>query len=429
MFKALVISYYFPPMGLSGVQRTLKFAKYMSEYNWEPTVITTGKTGYYAHDISLLEEAENSKINIVRTEAFDINSILSRFGTIKMPNERLRKFLGKLSKTFFIPDNKTAWSNAAYKKATELIKKEKFDVIYLSIPPFSPFSMAKKLNKKFDIPLIVDYRDLWFGNHFAFYPTPYHKMRHKKLEDTALRSADRVIVVNRIIKEKLITTYKFLNFDDVTIIPHGYDPADFDNLERNPDSRLFRKIKILYSGIFYENVTPKYFLQAFKKLTIEYPEIAENFELHFAGHFRRENEKLVKSLKLSEFVLNHGYMNHKDVVKKLIDSDVLWVMLGNGKNMNSVSSGKVFEYFGSRKPILATVPEGATRNAVLEYGASFIAEPDDIDGIKNKLIEIYEMTKRNEMPVPNDEFIKKHDRNFLTKQLIKQFQFFIRDEV
>lgn len=429
MFKALIIAYYYPPMGLSGVQRTLKFTKYMKSYNWEPTVITTGRTGYYAHDLSLLKEAEKADIRIIRTESFDVNSLLAKYGTIRMPGEKFRKILGKISKTFFIPDNKFAWANSAYKKASELIKNEKFDVIYVSIPPFSPFSMAKKLSKKFDIPLIVDYRDLWYGNHFAYYPTPYHKMRHKKLEDSALRAADHVIAVNRVVKEKLITTYKFLNFEDVTIIPHGYDPEDFENLEPKIEPTIVRKIKLLYSGIFYENVTPKHFLKAFKKLTVENPEIAENFELHFAGLLRRENEKLVKKLNLSEFVHNHGYMDHKALIQKLIDADVLWVMLGEGSNMHAVSSGKVFEYFGSRKPILACVPEGATRNAVKEYKASFIADPYDIDGIKNKLIEIHDLMKKGEMPSADENFIQKHDREFLTKQLTKQFQFFIRDEV
>ncbi len=427
MFKALVIAYYFPPMGLSGVQRTLKFTKYMSSYNWHPTVITAGKTGYYAHDRSLMEEAGSADIKIVRTDSFNINSVLGKFGTVKMPNEKLRKFLGRVSKSLFIPDNKISWANSAFKKASELLKNEKFDVIYVSIPPFSAFSLAKKLKKQFDIPLIVDYRDLWFGNHFAFYPTPYHKMRHKKLEDNALRSADHIIAVNRIIKEKLITTYKFLNFDDVTIIPHGYDPADFEGREPVKTNKLFKKIKLLYSGIFYENVTPEFFLKAFKKLSIEKPEIAENFELHFVGHFRRENEKLVKLLNLSPFVHNHGYMDHKDVVQKLVDSDILWVMLGKGTNMNSVSSGKIFEYFGARKPIMACVPDGATLNAAKEYGASFTVDPEDIEGIKNKFIEIYNQSVKKELPVPNEEFIVKHDRNALTEQLTKKFQFYLRD--
>ena len=97
MFKVLVIAYYFPPMGLSGVQRVLKFTKYMSLYGWEPTVITTDKTAYYAHDKSLMKEAEDADIKIIRTGGKDPNSLLSKRGTVKMPREFIRKFFGMIS--------------------------------------------------------------------------------------------------------------------------------------------------------------------------------------------------------------------------------------------------------------------------------------------------------------------------------------------
>src|SRR3990170_7482105 len=103
MFKVLVIAYYFPPLGLSGVQRTLKFVKYMSPHGWQPTVITTGSIAYYAHDNYLQTELDQLDINVIRTSAFDPNAILSKFGTVKMPGERIRKVLNMLSQTFFIP--------------------------------------------------------------------------------------------------------------------------------------------------------------------------------------------------------------------------------------------------------------------------------------------------------------------------------------
>lgn len=428
MYKVLVIAYYFPPMGLSGVQRTLKFTKYMSKYNWKPTVLTTGKTGYYAHDLTLLKEAEDAGIEIIRTEAFDINSLLSNFSTIKMPRELFRKFLSLLSKTFFIPDNKVSWSKKAYLKGKEILSIEKFDVIFVSIPPFSQFLTAIKLKSEFNIPVIVDYRDLWFGNHFAFYPTHYHKLRHKKLEYKALRNSDHVTVVNRRIKEHLLTNYKFLRFEDITIIPHGFDPEDFTKTESCNVHTKRNKLKILYSGIFYENITPKYFFSAFKKLTIEYPEIAENMELHFVGHLRRENKKLVTKLNLYKFVIDHGYLDHVETVKKLMQNDVLWFMLGNKKNMDSVSVGKLFEYFGTRKPIIACVPDGASKNSANEYGATFITEPDNVTQIYETFLNIHKLFQKNQMPVPNEEFILKHDRDYLTRQLTLIFQFHLKEE-
>jgi glycosyltransferase involved in cell wall biosynthesis len=427
MYKVLVIAYYFPPMGLSGVQRTLKFAKYMKNYNWEPTVLTTAASGYYAHDMQLLKEAEDAGIKIIRVGGKDINSRLAKRGTVKIPREFIRKTLSKISSVFFIPDNKTGWAKKAFPAALELHEKEKFNLIFVSAPPFSSINMAVKLKQELEIPLVVDYRDLWFGNQFHFYATPLHSHLHKKMEYKALKAADKIIATNRRMKEKIINSYKFLTFEDIFIIPHGFDHADFENLK--VEEKTNRKLRITYSGLFYEYITPKYFLKAFKQLSIEHPDVASNIDLHFIGFFRGENRKLVKKLHLQEFVTEHGYLNHKDSLKKLMASDVLWLMVGEGRNSDTISSGKLYEYFGTKKPIIASLPEGSLKTAAEEYGASFITKPSDINEIKETLYKVYRLYCKQQLPKPNEEFIEKHRRDLLTEQLTKQFQFLVKDEI
>ncbi len=426
MFKVLVIAYYYPPLGLSGVQRTVKFTKYLKNFNWEPTVITTGNVAYFAHDESLLKEVEQAGIKVIRTSASDPNAVLSKFGTMRMP-ERIRKMLNRISQTFFIPDNKVSWSNKAYQIASEVLAKETFDIIYVTIPPFSAFNIAAKLKKKFNVPLFADYRDLWFGNQFAFYPTPVHSYLHKKMEYKALRAADKIITTNRRIKEKLINYYQFLTFEDIFIIPHGYDDEDFENLQVEKKSNS--KMRITYSGIFYEFITPKYLLKAFKKISLERPDISSNIELHFIGLLKNENKKLIRKLNLDGNVFEHGYLPHKDALSKTMMSDVLWMMVGNSRNSDTISSGKLYEYFGTQKPIIASLPEGALKAAAEGYGAAFITQPDNIDEIKQAIIHVYELYLKNELPTPNEEFVKQHQREYLTEQLSKQFQFFIKEEV
>jgi glycosyltransferase involved in cell wall biosynthesis len=427
MNKVLVIAYYYPPMGLSGVQRTLKFTKYLKNYNWEVTVITTEGTGYYAHDTSMLREAEEAGVRIIRTSGKDINSLLKKRGTIKMPAEIIRKIFSRLSNTLFIPDNKISWANKALKKGRELLQKEKFDVIFISGPPFSTFITGRKLKKEFDIPLVVDYRDLWFGNQFTFYATPFHKMMHKKMEYQVLKAADKVISTNRKMKEVMMNNFKFLSFEDVYIIPHGFDPSDFEL--KFVSHKTNNKLWITYSGLFYEFITPKYFLKAFKKLTAERPDIAQNMELHFIGFLRNENRKLIKKLDLQEYVTEYGYLDHDKAIVKILSSDILWMMIGKGKNADTISSSKLYEYFGTRKPIIACVPEGSIRAASEEYKASFITDPEDVDAIKNALIKIYGLYKSSQLPVPDEDFVLKHRRDFLTDQLSKQFLFLVKEEV
>ncbi len=426
MYKVLVIAYYFPPMGLSGVQRTLKFVKYMKNYNWQPTVLTTQPTAYYAHDSSLLNEMEKYDINIVRVNWKGISSRMADKGTVKIPPEFIRKTLSRISNIFYIPDNKKGWAKQAYYAAKDLIAKEKFDLIFVTAPPFSAVNTAVKIKKDFNIPLIIDYRDLWYGNQFGFYPTPFHSYLHKKQEYTALKAVDKVIVTNRQMKEKIISYYKFLSFDDLFIIPHGFDPEDFENLKI--EKKVNHKMILTYSGIFYEFITPKYFFYAFKQLSASRPDIAANIELHFIGFLRNENKKLIFKLHLEEFIKEYGYLEHRKALAKIMSSDVLWMMVGNGRNANTISSSKLYEYFGTRKPILASLPDGALKNATQEYKASFITKPDDVQGIKDMLIKIYNLYLNNKLPQPDEEFIQKHRRDFLTEQLTKQFQFLIQEE-
>jgi len=427
MYKVLVIAYYFPPMGLSGVQRTLKFVKYMKNYDWEPTVITTGNVGYFAHDNSLLKEVDEAGIRVIRVGAKEPNSLLSGFGTIKPPRESVRKILSRISQSFFIPDNKISWSKLVFKKVIELLKTEHFDGIYITAPPFSSFYHLRKLKKKFDLPIMFDYRDLWYGSYFAFYPTPFHKSLHKRMEYLSLKAVDKIIVTNRKIKEKLIKNFKFLTFNDIVIIPHGFDLRDFENVL--PDPKFNDKMIITYAGIFMEYNTPKYFLRAFKKLAVERPDIVTKIQLNFIGYLGKEHQELVTKLNLEEFVKEYGYVDHKESVKKIVSSDVLWLMIGKKRNINAILPGKLLEYMGSHKPIIGCVPEGVAKMTLEEYGASFIIEPDDIEGIKNILLKVYELYKKNELPKPDENVLLKYRRDALTEQLTKQLQSIIKKEV
>lgn len=427
MFKVLVVAYYFPPMGLSGVQRTLKFVKYMKNYNWEPTVITSGKVAYFAHDNYLNNELEELKIEVIRVAGhFEPNSLLSKFGTLKFPSELIRNILDKISQTFFIPDNKISWSKKALSKVDEVLSHQHFDALFVTAPPFSSLEILSQIKLKHDIPLFADYRDLWYGSYFAFYPTPFHRLMHKKKEYRALKSADRIIVTNRKIKEKLLKVYPFLTFDDVVIISHGFDQEDFDKIPAQPKPQ--NKMVLMYSGIFLVYSTPKFFLKAFKELSVERPDIASNIELDFVGLLRKENQRLIRKLKLQTFIKDHGYVNHNESIAKLKSADVLWFMVGKRRNIDAILPGKVYEYLGAQKPIIACVPDGAAKMAIEESGAGFICKPDDINEIKNTILQVYDLYKKNSLPKPSQEFLSKFRRDNLTELLTKQFQMKLRAE-
>jgi len=410
--NVLVLAYYFPPMGLSGVQRITKFVKYLPEFGWKPHVVTTGPVAYYAHDESLLEDIEGRDVAVYRTAGKDPNSLLARKGTVRMPREFIRKTLSRISNTLFIPDNKRGWAKQAMVIARDIIARENIDVIFVSGPPFSAMIAGAQLAEEFGIPLVVDYRDLWYGNQFTFYPTPWHAHKNKEKEFDVLKHASRVTVTNRRMKEVIITNYPHLAFDDVIIVPHGYDSDDF-----GPSTSSRDTFSLTYTGIFYDFMTPKFFFLAVRKFLETFKDAP--LQLHFAGILRNENMKLARKLGIADRIVDHGYLPHRQSTALLLQSSALWMMAGKTRNADTHSAGKLYEYFGSRKPLLVSVGEGALRKDAERYGASWITQPDDVDAIAQSIAEIYEHWRKGTLPTPNEDVVQGFHRRTITDSLAR----------
>ncbi len=423
MKNILLIAYYFPPMGLSGVQRTLKFAKYFPQFGWQPTVLTVAPTGYYAHDLSLLEEAQTAGISIVRTGSLDFNRLLSRKGTIKMPHEKIRRFLSTVSQIFFIPDNKIGWRKRAIRKAEELLQQQEFSVILATAPPYTDFLVGRYLREKYHIPLVIDYRDSWYDRPDHFYLTPLHRLAHKRLEKRVLKSADKIIVINRRIKELLLKRYEFIRYNEIEIIPQGFDPADF-SLQPKTELPKSKKMRITYSGIFDRDRTPKYFLEALAKVFHENPKLHGSIEACFMGAFREENKRYIQQFNLEDDVVVLGYLDHNECIKYLLASDVLWMMIGLSKGSDMISTGKLYEYLGAGKPILGCVPEGVARQTILEAGG-IVVDPHDVDGIAAAILDFYKKYKKKELTGPSEEVVRRYNRIFLAGEVARLMEFLV----
>jgi glycosyltransferase involved in cell wall biosynthesis len=415
--KVLVIAYYFPPMGLSGVQRTLKFVKYLPDFGWQPTVLTVTPTGYFAQDQSLLDEISSRDVLIERVGSLDPNRLFKKKGVVKMPSERWRKILTYLSDTFFIPDNKIGWKKKAVDTASKLFEQHHYDVIFATAPPFTGFLIGKELSKKFHKPLVIDYRDSWLDYPTKYYPTPFHRWRNYKLEKSVLRAASRIITTNRRVKELILKRYKYLEYNDIAILSQGYDPADFQNTTRQSSPR--ERMRITHAGVFYGDRTPVYFLQALKKVFAQQPSLVNDIEASFVGTFQDEYAGKIKEMGLEKNVTVSGYLEHKACVQHLLDSDVLWLMLNN----DTQSPGKLYEYFAARKPIIACVPDGFIRQTIKEAEAGIVVAPDDVDGIANAILLFYEQWKSKSLISPKEEVVLKYDRVNLTNELSKIFGF------
>lgn len=415
----LIIAYYFSPMGLSGVQRTLKFAKYLAQFGWKPTVLTVTPTGYYAQDTTLLDELDGTGIEIVRAGSLDPNSFFKKKGTIPLPSERMRKVFTFLSDFFFIPDNKIGWKRKAMQAANALFDKKRFDVIFATAPPFTDFLIGAELSKKYKVPLVLDYRDPWHVYPFKFFPTPLHRWRHSALEKFVLQTSSRIVTTNRRVKELILKKYEFLEYEDVVIIPQGFDPADFEGI--TPVRTGKNKFIITHTGVFNGDRTPRYFFQALQKIRTDHPELADAFEARFVGTFQDEYKKLAKAMGIESNIVSTGYLNHGESVAELMNADALWLMLPN----DTQSPGKLYEYVGARKPILACIPDGFIKQAIVETGAGYLTGPNDVNGIAAALLEMYQQKQSGTLPVIPEEISSKYDRVQLTNELANILGFLV----
>jgi glycosyltransferase involved in cell wall biosynthesis len=412
----LIIAYYFPPMGLSGVQRIVKFVKYLPEFGWKPLILTDTPSSFYAFDETLFLDLTNPSIEIFRTPGKKVLADTQKPKTVKLPSYTIQKFGRALLQFFYQPDSKIKWKNKAITVGRRLLSKYKVDVIYATAPPYTDFLIANELSKEFDIPFIIDYRDPWIDNPFHFYATPFHKSYSVGLEREILTHANKAVVVSRGIKEQLVKRYGFLSHSDITIISHGYDPDDFNQLAHIKPNPY--KFTITHSGVFQDNRTPKYFLKALASFINKNPNTRNEIEARFVGVMRKSHKKLIKRYGLTNNVIMTGYVSHLENVRHLLESDVLWLMQ---KDL-ARTPGKLYEYFGAAKPILVSVPEGILKKLALETNAAIATAPDDINAIEKAIATFYNLWKNNNLPKPKAEFIQQFDRRSLTAELARELE-------
>jgi len=384
---AVVLAYYFPPLGLSGVQRVAKLVKYLPLFGWKVTVITPEPGSYFAFDEQLLAEvSDNPNIRIERTRSWDPTRLKKSSGTnlIPFPEETSRKLFSTLSQWVLVPDNKIGWKRFAVKRAIECHTQTPFDLVFATAPPYTSFIVGREVATKLGIPLVLDYRDDWIGNPRHLYPTFWHKKKNQLYERQAIRASKLVFSINAQIAQAIQNRHPEYA-SRVSVVPQGFDPEDFQShptsINEHDSAKSPRKMTFLYAGVFYDAQQPDSFLTALHRLFERRPELKNRVQARFVGLFPESGKRLIEQLGLAFATELTGYVDHNESVSALLDCDVAWMIVGRQKGEEGISTGKLFEYFGSRKPILGLVPEGAARDALIQYGNATCVFPDDVESI------------------------------------------------
>lgn len=419
----LVVAYYFPPMGLSGVQRIAKLVKYLPENGWRVTVLTPESASYFAFDDGLLEELQsNPDITIARTSSLDPTRIRTSGNrkTISFPEERSRRFLSHLSQWLLLPDNKIGWKRFATKKALELNDLDPFDLVYATAPPYTSFLVGAEVARKTGRPLAIDYRDDWVGNPRHTYPTAWHRKKTTNLERLVLGLCSHVFAINQTILDAVKSRNPHDNCS-YSVVPQGFDPNDFEGAGRVRALPGGTKMTFLYTGMFYDAQQPDSFLQAAQHLFSQRPELKSQIRFRFIGLFPESKRALVHQLELDTVVDLLGYVDHKRNVEELQGCNVAWMIIGRQKGEKMISTGKLFEYMGSLKPILALVPEGEAKQALNGYQAEYVVGPDDIKSISETIGKLFEIWQAGELPTGDPDHVKQFNRKLQAAFIAREF--------
>lgn len=405
-------------MGGSGVQRPLMLAKYLKKLGWEPIVLAPNPGMYHTFDESLERQVKELGIRVERVEAktlFQIGSSKSK----RVKNSRWRSGLLKwITSWFFLPDNKKGWINPAVEKAVSIIQSENIDTIFATSPPQSNLLIASQIKQRTAVPVVMDLRDEWLDSQWIEYPTRWHYKKMKSMEKSALTQADAVTVVNERYKKSLESRYGE-TISIIKTIPNGYDDDLFESLS---PAGAPGKFTIIHSGKFYEDIQPYSFLRSLKWALDHSPELIDDLDVQFQGGLSEEHWKAINKLGLKDTVTDFGYVNHTRAVGNLLNADLLFITLPNRKEMASVTPGKLFEYMGTRKPILGFLPDGVSTSTLKLYDCGLIVEPSNVKQGSEAILKLYEMWKSDALPMADEAFVKQFSRSETAKEFSKLFE-------
>jgi glycosyltransferase involved in cell wall biosynthesis len=360
MKKVLIITYYWPPSGGSGVQRWLKFTKYLPKYNWQPIIYTPENPYFEVKDQALLNdipsEAKIWKTPIwepyaLKDKLFGKGSESQSAGVITNKKSLKNKVFNWVRGNVFIPDPKIYWVKPSVKVLLKKMLEEDIHHIITTGPPHSMHLIGLGLKKAMPIlKWIADFRDPWSEldllNEFQLNNSSMKK--HKDLEREVLQTADVTLTVS----ETWVKVLKRLGGNRVELITNGYDADDFELKSKTND-----KFIIGHYGLLNHLRNPKNLWKSLNSLCEENTEFNGRLEIHLSGNIDNEVIAEIESYYfLKGKVKQLGYLSHAQVLEQYNQVDVLLLLLFNSKSGIGNYPGKIFEYFAAKKTILAFGP-------------------------------------------------------------------------
>lgn len=420
MQKVLVIAYYWPPAGGPGVQRWLKFTKYLPEFGVQPIMYVPKNPNYPIVDEKLVDEIPKN-VQVLKQpikEPYGLASMVSKkktknisSGMIREKNPSLvEKLLLWIRGNFFIPDARKQWVNPSIHFLAKVIADEEIKTIITTGPPHSLHLIGLGLKKRYDIQWIADFRDPWtsIGYHKKLRLTRFAQNKHKNLEKEVLVTADKIVVTSETTKSE----FEAITPKPIKVVTNGFD-------EKLAPVQLDESFTIAHIGSLLTGRNPKGLWQVLGELVNENEDFKKALNIKLAGVVGDEVLLSLKEFGLDTFMENLGYLSHEQVVEMQQKSQVLLLLEIDSEETKGIVPGKLFEYLNAKRPILALGPKGWEAGQLVEQTmAGHFLTHQNKEALKNVLLDWFKDYKKGALEC-HSQGVERFHRRALTESLVK----------
>lgn len=420
--KILIISYYWPPAGGPGVQRWLKFVKYLPDFAIEPHVYVPDNPTYPLLDEKLVDEVSNKAIIIKQPifEPYGLASVFSKNKTKKissgiMPHQKKQSFVEKVMLwvrgNVFIPDARVFWVKPSVTFLKRYLKEHQIDTIITTGPPHSLHLIGLQLKKELNITWLADFRDPWttIGYHKELKLSSWAARKHKALEKEVMNSCDQLMVTSPTTKIE----FEAITTKPIEVITNGYD------LEQVSKKPLDDKFTLAHIGSLLSARNPIILWKALQELIAENRAFKEQFQLKLIGAVSAEVEESIAEFGLNNHLNYLGYLPHDEAIIEQRSSQVLLLIEIDSEETKCIIPGKLFEYMVSERPIIAIGPAKADFAQIIkETNTGTFFTYDELESLKAQIQLCFEQYQQNNLKV-FPVGLQQYSRKALTEKLAK----------